>query len=153
MWDPPRVKAGTRLYINISLPKRGHRCKDHPNRNHRVPWLPRLLSLPLPITFWPRQSFSLFTSACLLYSLVAAPRMATHHIPQSLPSFAQAFSPSSLSNIHSSNSLPPIQARASFERFHRNDTPSSRQPSIDHSISHSNGHKRSRDEDSNSASG
>ena len=81
--------------------------------------------------------------------------MTTHHSPQSLPSFAQAFSTSSLSNIHAgNNSLPPIQARSSYERFHRKDTPSvgsrdhSQQPSIEQNPSRPNGRKRVRDDES-----
>lgn len=80
-------------------------------------------------------------------------QMATHHTPQSLPSFAQAFSPSSLNNItSSSNSLPPIQPRPSFERFRHKDTPSSRDqsrhPSVERTPSQSNGQKRSREDTS-----
>lgn len=123
------------------LPKRGHRLKPRQ--------LPCLLSFTSPI---PSGLHSLSRWSILLHPVVPAPRMATHHSPQSLPSFAQAFSPSSLNNIHSSNSLPPIQARPSFERFHRNDSPSSRHPSVEHNnASHSNGLKRSRDEGSSAS--
>lgn len=78
--------------------------------------------------------------------------MSLNHPPQSLPSFAQAFSTSSLSSIPSSNNaLPPIQ------RTNQTISPplSSRQPSVDQLR---NSRKRSREEviaraDSNSDSG
>ncbi|KZP33508.1 hypothetical protein FIBSPDRAFT_943306 [Athelia psychrophila] len=83
--------------------------------------------------------------------------MATHHSspPQSLPSFAQAFSSSSLSNIHAAgNSLPPIQARPSFERFNHHPSPSSREHSRNASIERAPppSHKRARDDEETSAS-
>ncbi|KAG1748661.1 hypothetical protein EDB19DRAFT_1847414 [Suillus lakei] len=66
--------------------------------------------------------------------------MSVNHAPQSLPSFAQAFSSSSLSSIPSSNNaLPPIQPRTN-----QTISPlSSRQPSVEQLR---NSRKRSREE-------
>ncbi|KAH7921898.1 hypothetical protein BV22DRAFT_1114153 [Leucogyrophana mollusca] len=69
------------------------------------------------------------------------------HLPQSLPSFAQAFSTSSLSSIPShNNALPPIQQH-SYERTRHTHSPSSqshsRQPSVEHTRST---RKRSRED-------
>jgi hypothetical protein len=64
--------------------------------------------------------------------------MSVNHAPQSLPSFAQAFSSSSLSSIpNSNNALPPIQPRT-----HHTISPS-RQPSIEQLR---NSRKRSRED-------
>ncbi|KAG2155859.1 uncharacterized protein EDB93DRAFT_1080040 [Suillus bovinus] len=64
--------------------------------------------------------------------------MSVNHAPQSLPSFAQAFSNSSLSSIpNSNNALPPIQPRT-----HHTLSPS-RQPSIEQLR---NSRKRSRED-------
>ncbi|KAG2362115.1 hypothetical protein BDR07DRAFT_1485118 [Suillus spraguei] len=64
--------------------------------------------------------------------------MSVNHAPQSLPSFAQAFSNSSLSSIpNSNNALPPIQPRT-----HHTISPS-RQPSVEQLR---NSRKRSRED-------
>ncbi|KAG1822956.1 uncharacterized protein BJ212DRAFT_1296878 [Suillus subaureus] len=64
--------------------------------------------------------------------------MSVNHAPQSLPSFAQAFSSSSLSSIpNSNNALPPIQPRT-----HHTISPS-RQPSVEQLR---NSRKRSRED-------
>ncbi|KAG1792891.1 uncharacterized protein HD556DRAFT_1443972 [Suillus plorans] len=64
--------------------------------------------------------------------------MSVNHAPQSLPSFAQAFSTSSLSSIpNSNNALPPIQPRT-----HHTISPS-RQPSVEQLR---NSRKRSRED-------
>ncbi|KAF9220979.1 hypothetical protein BS17DRAFT_810376 [Gyrodon lividus] len=69
------------------------------------------------------------------------------HMPQSLPSFAQAFSSSSLSNITStSNALPPIQSH-SYERARPTHSPPSRHPSRNTSVDQTqNSKKRSRED-------
>ncbi|KAG6336753.1 hypothetical protein ID866_2322 [Astraeus odoratus] len=72
------------------------------------------------------------------------------HMPQSLPSFAQAFSNSSLSSITSnSNALPPIQSQSYERTRHTTDSPpsqnDSRHPSVEQVRT---SRKRSREEGS-----
>ncbi|KIJ64471.1 hypothetical protein HYDPIDRAFT_89929 [Hydnomerulius pinastri MD-312] len=69
------------------------------------------------------------------------------HMPQSLPSFAQAFSTSSLSNISSNNNaLPPIQSQ-SYERTRHTHSPPSQDPSRHTSVEQTrNSRKRSRED-------
>lgn len=72
------------------------------------------------------------------HDTTATTTMSVNHAPQSLPSFAQAFSSSSLSSIpNSNNALPPIQPRT-----HHTISPS-RQPSIEQLR---NSRKRSRED-------
>ncbi|KAF8840760.1 hypothetical protein BDN67DRAFT_601124 [Paxillus ammoniavirescens] len=75
-------------------------------------------------------------------------------MPQSLPSFAQAFSNSSLSNITStSNALPPIQSQ-SYERARPTHSPPSRHLSRKGSVEQvHNSRKRSREDASQSTRG
>ncbi|KAF8073801.1 hypothetical protein FPV67DRAFT_1560143 [Lyophyllum atratum] len=67
------------------------------------------------------------------------------HVPQSLPSFAQAFSTQSLGSISSgNNSLPPIQTRLPPMEHRRVNTPSSRPPTEDSTANKTAPRKRSR---------
>ncbi|GLB38441.1 hypothetical protein LshimejAT787_0503060 [Lyophyllum shimeji] len=69
------------------------------------------------------------------------------HVPQSLPSFAQAFSTQTLGSISSgNNSLPPIQTRLPPMEPRRVNTPSSRPPSEGSTTNKTASRKRSRND-------
>lgn len=134
--NPPLARSNQHRQVSPRRPRR-------PPRPRSPPTTPTQIS---PFPLFPRLFF--FSQPCPPAMSVNHGSIATH-APQSLPSFAQAFSTSTLGSISAgNNSLPPIQPRLSSMDNRRVNSPSaqysSRPSSAENSGSNLVGKKRPR---------